>query len=124
MLIVVSTVAVLLIFAGWKFRKRAEVHIPLMVSAFVIDFSLLLYIEWTRHAIETLQTDVSTAASEWLLYFHVLVSAIMLVLYWVQIGTGIRLAKGKEVSRIFHKNAAYAFLAFRLLNYVTSFFVA
>jgi hypothetical protein len=123
MLIAVSTVAVLLILVGWKFRKRVEVHIPLMASAFVIDFSLLLYIELTRHAIETLQNDVSTAANEGLLYFHVLVSVIMLILYGVQIGTGLWLAKGHAVSRIFHRNAAYAFLACRLLNYVTSFLV-
>lgn len=123
MLIAVSTIAVILILLGWKFKKRAEVHIPLMASAFAIDFALLLYIEVTRHAIETLQTDITTAADEKLLYFHVLVSAVMLVLYFVQIGTGIRLAKGHAMSRAFHRNAAYAFLACRLLNYVTSFFV-
>ncbi len=119
----VSSIAVLLIALGWKFKKRAEIHIPLMASAFVLDLSLLLYIEFTRHAIETLQKDITTATHEGLLYFHVMVSAIMLILYFVQIGTGIRLAKGNAVSRVFHKNAAIAFVACRLLNYVTSFFV-
>lgn len=123
MLIAVSTIVVVLILLGWKFKNRAEVHIPLMASAFALDLILLLYIEITRHAIETLQTDITTAADEKLLYFHVSVSAVMLVLYFVQIGTGIRLSKGHEISRAFHKNSGYAFIICRLLNYVTSFFV-
>lgn len=123
MLIAVSTLVVFLIFLGWKFRKRAEIHIPLMASAFVLDLGLLLYIEFTRHAIETIRVDIVSAADEKLLYFHVLVSAIMLVLYFIQIGTGIRLARGHAVSRAFHRNSGYAFILCRLLNYVTSFFV-
>ncbi len=123
MLIAISTLAVLLILVGWKFKKQRAVHIPLMSLAFLIDFGLLLYIELSRQAIATLQKNISTGADEGLLYFHVMVSAFMLVLYFVQIGTGIRLAKGREVSRVFHKNAGLLFLACRLLNYVTSFFV-
>lgn len=123
MLIAISTIAVVLILLGWKFRRRAEIHIPLMASAFALDLMLLLYIEFTSHAIETLQADIMTAADEKLLYFHVTVSALMLILYFVQIGTGIRLARGHAISRVFHRNAGYAFITCRLLNYVTSFFV-
>lgn len=123
MLIAISTLAVLLILVGWKYKTHRTVHIPAMSLAFLIDLGLLLYIELNRQAIATLQKNMSSGADEALLYFHVAVSAIMLILYFVQIGTGIRLAKGREVSRVFHRNAAMGFLACRLLNYVTSFFV-
>lgn len=123
MLIAISTLAVLLILVGWKYRKQRAIHIPAMSLAFLVDLGLLLYIETSRQAIATLQKNMSTGADAQLLYFHVAVSAIMLILYCVQIGTGIRLAKGRAVSRIFHEKAGKLFLACRLLNYITSFFV-
>lgn len=123
MLHVISTLAVFLIYLGWCFRKRAEVHMPLMMAAFATDIGLLLYIEWTRHAIATVEHDIRTAAGEWLLYFHIVVSGLMIVLYVFQIVSGFRLLNGHSLSRNIHRNGSYAFLVCRALNYVTSYFV-
>lgn len=123
MLFAISTLVLLLIALGWRFRNEPKRHIPCMAAAFAIDFGLLLYIEITRHAVETLGKTIKTPSHGGLLFFHVSVSALMLILYFVQIGTGIALARKLPVNRSFHRQAAYLFVTCRLLNYVTSFFV-
>lgn len=122
-LILFSTLVLVIIGLGVAFRKRATIHIPLMASAFVLDLALLLYIEFTRHAVEKLGETLQTATPDGLLYFHVSVSALTLVLYIVQIMTGIRLFKGGLPNPALHRNYGMLFLTCRLLNYVTSFFV-
>jgi hypothetical protein len=123
MLYGISTFVLLLIALGWKFRHQAVLHIALMSVAFCIDLALLLYIELSRHAIAHVSNSVLTAQSDNLLYFHVTVSVLTLVLYIVQITSGIKLFKGWSPSRQFHQRAAMLFIACRLLNYVTSFFI-
>lgn len=123
MLYGISTFVLVLIALGWKFRHRAKLHIAFMATAFCIDFVLLLYIELSRHAIAHVSNSVSTAQSDNLLYFHVTVSALTLVLYIVQITSGIKLFKGWLPGRKFHQRAAMMFITCRLLNYVTSFFI-
>ena len=120
MLVAISTVAVILIGLGLAYRRRAEIHMPLMFAAFSVDIGLLLYIEWSRHAIEQLADASGTPGEHWFLIFHVSVSAIMLVLYLVQIASGLALIKGNTQRRSWHKAAGWAFVGFRLLNYVTS----
>jgi len=123
MLYGVSTLVIALILLGLKFRHQAKIHISIMVLAFLIDLVLLLYIETSRHAIAHVAHSVATAQAETLLYFHVTVSVFTLILYIVQIASGIKLYKGFELSRKFHQRAAILFIACRLLNYVTSFFI-
>jgi uncharacterized membrane protein YozB (DUF420 family) len=123
MLYGISTLVLLLIALGWKFRRQAKLHIAIMSVAFLIDLALLLYIEISRHAIAHVSTSVMTAQSDSLLYFHVTVSALTLVLYIVQISSGIKLFKGLAPSSKFHQRAAMLFVACRLLNYATSFFI-
>jgi uncharacterized membrane protein YozB (DUF420 family) len=125
MLIAVSTLAVALIALGWKFRRRAKPHMALMGAAFLVDFCLLLYIEITRHAINTLNTDIhSNPASHGLLFFHVSMSLVMLVLYIAQIASGIALYKtNSPAKRRFHAVCGLLFVVCRLANYITSYFV-
>ncbi len=123
MLYGVSTVAILLIALGWKFRRRAKWHMAFMGAAFCVDFALLLYIELSRHAIAHVGRSMMTAQADYLLYFHVSVSALTLVLYLMQIRSGIKLFKGWEPGRQFHQRAGLLFVACRLLNYATSFFI-
>jgi len=123
MLYGISTFVILLIVLGWKFRDRSRLHIAIMSLAFFIDLALLLYIETSRHAIAHVSKSVMAAQSDGLLYFHVTVSALTLVLYIVQISSGIKLFKGWLPSRKFHARAAMLFVTFRLLNYATSFFI-
>lgn len=123
MLITISTLIVLLIAAGLWYRKQARVHIPLMLSAFVLDVLLVLYIEITRHAIETVGTEITAPTHNDLLVFHVIVSLLTLLLYVGLTWSGIKLYRGDHGKRNLHRNMAAAFILCRLSNYVTSFWV-
>lgn len=123
MLILVSTLALILIGLGWKFRRRVEIHIPLMMSAFATDIGLLLYIEWQRHALETLAREAQAPVHHPLLVFHVTFSVLTLLLYLAQLTTGILLIRGNPVKRTLHRRIGYCFLFCRLMNYGSSFFM-
>ncbi len=123
MLVWISTLVLAIIAVGLIYRKRPEVHIPCMSLAFAIDIGLVLYIEWSRHAIETVGKELTAPLPEGLLLFHVAVSLLTLVLYGVQMFSGVKLFKGVGPGRNFHRNVGYGFIVCRLANYVTSFFV-
>jgi len=119
MLHAISTVAVLVIFAGLWFRKRdRRLHKRLMLSAFAIDVGLVLYIELTARAVEQVDRDMGG-----LLAFHVAVSVGAVLLYLVMFALGWRLDRGHEGARAWHRNCGVAFVALRLTNYVTSYVV-
>lgn len=112
----VSLGVCLLIVAGLYCRGKKLTHIPFMLSAFVIDMMMLLGIELNRHAIDQ---AIHTRSS--LLEFHIALSILLVVLYFVQIVTGIRKVKGHP-SRI-HGKAGWLLFAVRLGNFVTSIMI-
>jgi len=118
MLHLISTVVLLLIAAGVYFRKSMRVHLRLMLAAFVVDFSLVIYIEATRHAVEKVAHHTG-----WLLWFHVAVSVAVLIAYVAQIQLGRRLLQGIVTSKNVHIRLGMAFCTLRLLNYITSFMI-
>jgi len=107
----------LLIVIGVVNRRRRRVHIPLMLSAFLIDLGIVLYLEIRRGVVESIPGRPMTP----LLIFHLCLSVTVLVLYGVQIYTGIQNAKGRR-SR-WHRRAAMMFLFTRFGNLVTSFMI-
>src|SRR5687767_5511339 len=121
MLIAASTIILLLLAYGIAQRKNSKVHIPVMLSAFVLDVALVLYIEITRHAVETFVDSVKTPVDHGFLLFHIGVSLLTLALYIAQIVTGRKLFKGNHGIRPLHRKLAWLFIVCRLTNYVTSF---
>lgn len=115
---VASTLVVALVVLGLVNRRRPLVHRALMVTAFVIDLSLVVYIEATRHAVETVATGVHP-----LLWVHAAISVAVLVCYALMLGLGRRLIAGAFELRLTHRNLGIAFCVLRGLNYVTSFYV-
>lgn len=114
---IANSVVLVAIAIGVHYRHRRRIHIPIMISCFVVDLSNLLVIELTRGAIEkTLQTD------DWLLVFHVAVSVTFLLGYVIAVITGTRLHRTGR-GRPIHRGNAAVFLLARVLNYITSFFV-
>ncbi len=105
-----------LLVIGVLNRRHKRIHIPLMVSAFISDMTMLLYIEFTRQAIETAWTRMSP-----LMGIHIVLSVIMIGLYVEQIATGIRKARGRR--HPWHGKAGIAFLVCRFGNLITSFMV-
>ena len=112
-----STFACLLIVIGFVNRSRKKVHIPMMVSALAIDVGIVLYLELTRQVVESVATrDMSP-----LLIFHIFLSVAVLILYGVQVYTGIKNAKGQRSS--VHPKTAIVFLVARFGNLITSYLV-
>jgi hypothetical protein len=118
MLHVISTFVLLLIAAGVRFRKNTRLHLGLMMAAFVVDISLVAYIEYKRHAIHQ-----ATHSPGPLLAFHIVVSLAVVVMYLVQMQLGRRVLAGIHASKGLHIRLGITFCALRLINYGTSFMV-
>ena len=117
MIKLLSLFTCILIFIGIYFRKNRQRHVPIMLTAFGLDVSMVLYIELTRHAIKT-----SLHPPHPFVTFHVVISVTVMILYLIQVWSGIQLYRGKNI-RNFHRKLAVAFVIFRLGNFVTSLFV-
>jgi hypothetical protein len=110
-----SSFVLLLLVAGIASRRRRQVHIPLMMAAFGLDFAAVLAIELTRHAVHKV-----TASPSPLLLFHVTVSVLALVFYGVMFRLGQRVRNGDERLRPWHRSFAWMFGVCRATNYLTS----
>ncbi len=115
MLHVASTFVLLLVLAGVSVRHRPKWHITIMSSAFAIDLSLVLYLEFTRNAVEQVATHVRP-----MVYVHAAISLGVLITYVVMILLGRRVLKGRRASRATHRNMGITFVVLRSLNYVTA----
>ena len=115
----ISLLVCCIIATGFYVRDRKRLHISLMSLAFAIDLALLLYIELTRQAVKTAIEPPHPFVT-----FHVLISVGTMLLYLVQIGSGIGSIKGWIVRMIPHRVAGMTFLVFRGLNFATSLFLA
>ena len=97
MLHALSTVVLALVAAGLLVRRRPALHLRLMIAAFVVDLSLVLYIEATRHAVETV-----AATSSAFILFHATVSLLVLAAYVTQFALGRRVLAGIHTARRTH----------------------
>lgn len=123
MLILVSTFVICLIAVGIMFHRKLEIHIPLMVTAFVLDLILVLVIEIDRYAVHKVMEEVTAAAPDIFVIFHASVS-LLVILFYIALGiTGSKTIKDRSKLSV-HKKLAYCFIVLRLINYVTSFWMA
>ncbi|RME36448.1 MAG: hypothetical protein D6788_11565 [Planctomycetota bacterium] len=109
-----SAFVCVILVVGYCNRRRRSVHVPLMISALVIDLSMVLYLEITRAVVETIPKRPLTP----LLIVHIILSVIVLVLYGVQVVTGRK--KWKHRPSILHGKVALWFLGLRFGNLITS----
>jgi hypothetical protein len=110
----VNFLVVVIVVVGVLSRRKRRIHIPLMVVALGIDLAMVLYLELTRAVVETLP-DREMAP---LLVVHIAISVLVLVLYGVQVATGIRNARGQRSKA--HRKVMIWFLLLRLGNAITS----
>jgi hypothetical protein len=114
---ILSSLVFGLILTGLWFRRRSQVvHVRLMTAAFLCDLLLVVYIEASRHAVETVATRGNS-----LIWFHAAVSVLVLAGYVAQIAIGRRMLAGIRTPRRVHIALGVAFVGLRSLNYVTSF---
>lgn len=118
---IISTFSFILLLIGIFKRKTPHIHIPLMLIAFLIDVALVLYIELDRSVIE--QVVNKSSLFSLIMNIHIVLSVIMLILFGLQIFLGIKLVKGRENYRYWHKYTGWSLLVFRVGNYVTSFLI-
>lgn len=112
-------VFIVLLF-GFKFRKRKEWHIPIMLSCFLIDLGLVLYIELTRKAIHT-----ATHGMHPFVAFHVGVSTLTVLAYLFLIFLGVMILRGIKMNPVhpIHRIAGLTFLVLRFTNLATSLWI-
>ena len=113
----VGTIGLVIIAVGLSYRRKPRRHIPLMVTAFVVDVGNVLVIALNRGAVRQ-----AREGGEFLLDFHVTVSVICVVGYVVALITGPRLLK-RGTCRQAHKWNAGVFIVTRRLNFITSWWM-
>jgi len=129
-----NTAMVLVLAVGLKLRYRPTIHMPLMLTAFVVDLGNVLIIELGRGAVE--QATEAFGSGAYFEQFHVLVSALSLIGYVVAVVTGTKLYRASRPAsgspgnpdrakklRKVHKVNAAVFIVMRLASYVTSFWM-
>jgi len=116
---IISSLVVLLVAAGLLTRRNTALHMRFMTAAFIADLALVLYIEGTRQAIETVVTHTSP-----LVWFHAGISTLVLALYVAQLTVGRRMLAGRSTSRRLHIALGLTFCLARGLNYATAFVVS
>ena len=118
---IISTFVVALLCIGlWK-RRTPKIHIPVMITAFVMDLLSVLYIEYSRSVIEMVVHEAATMPL--LLQIHVPISIIAFLLYFPQIILGIMVRRGNKKVQHWHKKVGYTFVLFRGCNYITSLMI-
>lgn len=105
-----------LLAVGIACRRTRSRHVPIMLTGFVLDLALLLYIEFGKNAIK----QAATGAVQPIFYIHISVATLSLLMYFVQLYTGFRLLL-KGTGREKHKMLAMIFIPLRLATTVTSF---
>lgn len=95
-----------------------------MLSAFIIDVSLVLVIEFQRHAVEAVVENVTKSPSAFVI-FHASISLLVIILYIALTWTGTLIYKqnARHLLKL-HRVFAAVFILLRLLNYITSFSIS
>lgn len=115
----VATFAYLCLFVGMLSRRSKELHARLMVTGMVVDLLLVLILEWQRAAIKTAFGFSLTVPQQ----FHILFSALAVVLYFPVFYLGFRRYRGLTTggqNRLHLRLGVMAF-AFRTLGFILMF---
>lgn len=130
----ISTFVLVVLCCSFRQIRQRENHLKLLSFAFAIDLGLVLYIELTRHAVETVVTQVRP-----LVWFHAAISTAVLVAYAYHLVVGWKSVKAQSkefsdfgpatstieiarVDRLLLKSMC-TLCCLRMLNYVTAFMI-
>ena len=97
----------------WAFfwAKKRIFHIPVMVSAIVIDVFFPVYLvlnkDWYRRLIE--QEEILS----FMIWMHFILVLVLYALYFLQVQSARKLIKGDEVARAEHRNQGKGILIAR-----------
>lgn len=116
-----SFLALALMYAGVRLRRRRRVHVPVMAVTIVFDLLIILQIEVARSAVDTAARAASNSA---MLNVHVALSVLYVLLLGPVVFYGRRLLRGDGAARAVHRPLAAAAVALRTLVFATSFWAA
>jgi len=115
----IATLAWVLLICGYRMRRKPGVHIPLILSGILIDYSLVIYLQLTKDAVQTaLKFELSP-----LQQIHIGVSSIAVMLYIPVIILGTLLYRDRTniKLRALHLKIARTTLALRTLGFLFMF---
>ena len=115
----IATGAWALIVAGYLMRSRRSVHIPLVCAGIALDVGLVLFLQFTRGAVQ----KALEFSLEILKQAHIGFSTSALLLYIPVVVLGIRILRGDSSTetRQRHRSVARLCLFLRTLGFLFMF---
>lgn len=107
----------MIMFAGYYWRKLRSRHIRLMAVAMIWDVILILQIELSRSAINKAS---KVLVNHMALNIHVSIAVTTVLLYGIMVYTGRKLLRGDPIRKE-HRLLGYTTLFMRVLTFATSF---
>ncbi len=113
----IASAAWICLCGGVVLRRRTSLHIPLVLTAVATDYLLVLYLEYSRGALE--KTFSGTLGS--LELTHIFFSSLSLLLYIPTLAVGRLLRRGRQDLRSIHRNLGFCTLCARTLGFFFMF---
>ena len=115
----IATVAWLCLMSGYLARKKRSTHVNLMRAGIFLDIGLVLFLQFTRGAIQTALSFELALLKQ----LHIAASTIALLLYFPILYLGFQLLKGKGTAemRARHIRLGTTALIFRTLGFLLMF---
>lgn len=105
----IATSAWLLLVLGVLNCRNRRKHVPLVGLALALDLGLVLYLQLTRNAVQTAVGETLSVLER----VHVGLSTLAVLLYIPTILLGIKLLRGDERVRYWHRRIALSALCCR-----------
>lgn len=115
---IITIFVILAIGAAIFYRHRPNIHIPLIMGALTLDMLFFIIIEMNRAAVESM---VGKPLSP-MIMTHILISTFVILIYFFMLFFGCRLLSA-EKGKTQHVVGISLYAGFRLLSYVTSYFI-
>ena len=108
----IAILAWLCLIIGYLNRRNRSRHVPLMLTGMVSDIGLVLYLQFTREAIQkALRFDLAIFNQ-----LHIACSTVSIILYFPIFYFGFRLLRGDLSVRDIHRRLGTVALIFRTLG--------
>lgn len=121
---VFSLFVVLSLMVGMSLRKKQTIHKWWMILTVLADVSLVVYLTLARNAVgKAVERTVGESQFSSILMIHISFALLSIIGYVIGITLGFKIASGKRHLLVFHRYNARIMLVFRILTFITAFFI-
>ena len=113
-----SFLVLVILTLGVQNRKNRKRHVPLMISAILLDLVLVVQVEIAR---SVLNSAVKIQANDFITNIHITIASLTAVFYVLIVISGIRLLRGHTTLQPLHKKFGWTTFALRILTFGSSF---